>query len=230
MHRCALSTARVQLRANALRPETQLHSALALGYICSNDANRKRLVELGGLPTLLNLAQSLAWRSKETLGGVLLSLANMTMSDLVRKEVATSGGAWKAVLALIISNDKEFWFNALRILANLALEESMQLRLVQGGVVAGILKAFAQQDPDIQVLPPAGSRTRCSSREQHATKFDDHFPITGAGNAAAWKPRPVCFGRCGGDAHDQSAQVSARLRCMPPRYLGSPFGFRLQGD
>jgi len=132
------------------RSSIQLHASSALGWVCQTEANRERLMKLGGVPVLLDLAYPHPWRSRETLRGVSLSLANVTISPAVREEVANSGGAWKSLLSLLNSSDSEVWFDALRVLANLALHPMLQPQMVSAGVLTAVLKYLTHEDADLQ--------------------------------------------------------------------------------
>ena len=104
-------------------PSIQLHAAACIGYLSRNEANRARIVALGGVPVLLARAMPWPWVSVELLRGVARSMGNLTISPTVRREVAQRGG-WKSLLALAQTSHSEVWFDALRALANLALFES----------------------------------------------------------------------------------------------------------
>ena len=106
-------------------PEIQRHAAHCIGFLSRNEANRERVVALGGVPVLLALAMPWPWRSNQLLHGISRSMGNLSMSPAVRQEVSEQGG-WKSLLALAQTTDEAVWFDSLRALANLALHEPPQ--------------------------------------------------------------------------------------------------------
>ena len=156
-------------------PQIQLNAAACLGYISRCEWNRERVVELGGVPVLLELATPYPWRQQELLRGIALCMANLCMSPAVRL-VAEEQGGWKSLLSLAQStrvpsvqkakDESEGWFDALRALANLALHPPLQKAMVGAGAL-NVAFSYAMRDSSdlqVQALRLAGNLSECVSR------------------------------------------------------------------
>ncbi|KAL3917715.1 MAG: hypothetical protein SGPRY_006295 [Prymnesium sp.] len=81
------------------------------------------------------------------LRSIASALANLTMSA----GVSQTRDSWKPIEQLLRSDDREVWFDGLRVLANLALTESMQLEMVGAGLV-GLAHTFLREETNLQVV------------------------------------------------------------------------------
>lgn len=141
----------------------QLNAATSIGYLSRNEANRERVVALGGVPVLLELAMPYPWRSNELLRGIALSMASLCMSPAVRQEAERQGG-WKSLLALAQSTrDEDAWFDSLRALANLALHRPLQRQMLGAGALDTALHFAGKESLDLrcQAVRLAGNLSQC---------------------------------------------------------------------
>ena len=168
------------------QPEIQLHAAASIGYLSRNEANRERVVALGGVPVLLDLAYPYVWRSKELRRGIALSMANLSLSPAVRYEAA-SRGDWKNLLALArAKSEPASWFDSLRFLANLALHDDLQWEMLAGGALDVVLTFAAKPDVDLktQAVRLAGNLSAHVAVEpSHARLFARPVVISTLGEA-----------------------------------------------
>ena len=209
------------------KASVQLHASCALGWVCKTEANRERVVKLGGVPVLLDLAYPHPWRSREQLHGVTLALANATMSNTVRQEVANQSGSWKSLLKLLSSSDKEVWFDALRVLANLALHPSLQSQMVAAGVLTHVARFLPLDSDDLQAQAARllGNVSHCAAVDNAAARAITAPKLVEAAGKACVKATAANEGQ-GSPSCPDFARAYAKLALVPAyaSWLFTPAG------
>jgi len=156
----------------------------------------------------------------------------VTMSPAVRDEVSTSVGAWKSLQQLLASKDNEVWFDALRVLANLALHPALQAPMISAGVLSSAGKFLPLDDPDLQSQAARllGNLSACVETDPSAMRALTQPRIVDTVGAACIKAtasnegagNPACpdFARAysGASCDDVRVQLSAVIaRCLKER-------------
>ena len=214
-------------------PGIQLHAACCIGHLSVNEANRERIVALGGVPIILELGMPWPWRERRLLRGISRAMGHLTASPTVRAEVAHRGG-WKSILALAQTADPEVWFDALRALANLAMHAppagARGAPLSRAMLEAGALEVAmsflsrpkAPTDLKVQAVRLAGNLSGCcrDGADAWATKqFSRGDVIRRLGDAAseaADAARDALGGKVGaGETLTDFAAAYARLSRVP---------------
>ena len=206
---------------------TQMHAAQCIGFLSRNEANRERVVALGGVPVLLSLAMPWPWREKALLQGISRSMGNLSMSPAVRQEVSEQGG-WKSLLALAQTSDEAVWFDALRALANLSLHVPPNggtplAKQLHGEGALEVALNFLSRTPEvadlrIQAVRLAGNLSTCcrDGADGSATaSFSRPEVLKRVGDAAIDAATKVADQGSGSEMLTDFAQAYAKLSRVP---------------
>lgn len=198
-------------------PAIQQHAACSIGHISRNECNRERVVALGGVLVMLELAMPWPWRAVELLRGVARSMANLTMSPTVREAIATQGG-WKSLLVLAQSSDAGCHFDTVRAIANLAEQSALQLPLLHAGALNIAIGFVKKGDADLKAQGArlAGNLSLCcrGGEEKSATReFSAPAVIKALGEAGI--AAGTANGGRGSEALPSYAAAYAKLSLVP---------------
>ncbi|XP_028063551.1 kinesin-like protein KIN-UB isoform X1 [Camellia sinensis] len=152
-------------------PNVRLHAVKVVANLAAEETNQERIVEAGGLTSLLMLLRRL---EDETVRRVAAgAIANLAMNEANQELIMAQGGIGLLATTAADAEDPQTLRMVAGAIANLCGNDKLQTRLRSEGGVKALLEMVRCRHPDVlaQVARGIANFAKCESRgSTHGTK------------------------------------------------------------
>ncbi|KAG5538534.1 hypothetical protein RHGRI_019197 [Rhododendron griersonianum] len=152
-------------------PNVRIHAVKVVANLAAEEANQQRIVEAGGLTSLLMLLRSL---EDETVRRVAAgAIANLAMNEANQEFIMAEGGIKLLAMTAADAEDPQTLRMVAGAIANLCGNDKLQMRLRSEGGIKALLQMVRCRHPDVlsQVARGIANFAKCESRvSTHGTK------------------------------------------------------------
>ncbi|KAH7864759.1 hypothetical protein Vadar_033468 [Vaccinium darrowii] len=152
-------------------PNVRIHAVKVVANLAAEEANQQRIVEAGGLTSLLMLLRSL---EDETVRRVAAgAIANLAMNEANQEFIMAQGGISLLAMTAGDAEDPQTLRMVAGAIANLCGNDKLQMRLRSEGGIKALLQMVRCRHPDVlsQVARGIANFAKCESRTStHGTK------------------------------------------------------------
>ncbi|XAR54123.1 hypothetical protein NMG60_11029133 [Bertholletia excelsa] len=156
----------------------RIHAVKVVANLAAEEANQERIVEAGGLNSLLMLLGSM---EDETVRRVAAgAIANLAMNEANQELIMAQGGIGLLAITAADAEDPQTLRMVAGAIANLCGNEKLQIRLRSDGGIRALLQMVRCRHPDVlsQVARGIANFAKCESRSStHGTKAGRSFLI-----------------------------------------------------
>ncbi|XP_058223983.1 kinesin-like protein KIN-UB [Rhododendron vialii] len=152
-------------------PNVRIHAVKVVANLAAEEGNQQRIVEAGGLTSLLMLLRSL---EDETVRRVAAgAIANLAMNEANQEFIMAEGGIKLLAMTAADAEDPQTLRMVAGAIANLCGNDKLQMRLRSEGGIKALLQMVRCRHPDVlsQVARGIANFAKCESRvSTHGTK------------------------------------------------------------
>ncbi|KAL7238693.1 hypothetical protein ACSBR2_004731 [Camellia fascicularis] len=156
----------------------RIHAVKVVANLAAEEANQERIVEAGGLTSLLMLLRSF---EDETVRRVAAgAIANLAMNEANQELIMAQGGIGLLAITAADAEDPQTLRMVAGAIANLCGNDKLQMRLRSEGGITALLQMVRRRHPDVlsQVARGIANFAKCESRAStHGTKTGRSFLI-----------------------------------------------------
>ncbi|CAL5397976.1 unnamed protein product [Camellia sinensis] len=156
----------------------RIHAVKVMANLAAEEANQERIVEAGGLTSLLMLLRSF---EDETVRRVAAgAIANLAMNEANQELIMAQGGIGLLAITAADAEDPQTLRMVAGAIANLCGNDKLQMRLRSEGGITALLQMVRCRHPDVlsQVARGIANFAKCESRAStHGTKTGRSFLI-----------------------------------------------------
>ncbi|CAL5340187.1 unnamed protein product [Camellia sinensis] len=156
----------------------RIHAVKVMANLAAEEANQERIVEAGGLTSLLMLLRSF---EDETVRRVAAgAIANLAMNESNQELIMAQGGIGLLAITSADAEDPQTLRMVAGAIANLCGNDKLQMRLRSEGGITALLQMVRCRHPDVlsQVARGIANFAKCESRaSSHGTKTGRSFLI-----------------------------------------------------
>nr|XP_043629069.1 kinesin-like protein KIN-UB [Erigeron canadensis] len=146
-------------------PNVRLHAVKVVANLAAEDTNQERIVEAGGLSSLLELLRSRSF--DETICRIAAgAIANLAMNETNQELIMTQGGINLLAMTAADAEDPQTLRMVAGAIANLCGNDKLQSRLRSEGGIKALLGMVRTRHPDVlsQVARGVANFAKCESR------------------------------------------------------------------
>ncbi|XP_071709610.1 kinesin-like protein KIN-UA [Rutidosis leptorrhynchoides] len=146
-------------------PNVRLHAVKVVANLAAEDANQERIVEAGGLTSLLELLRSRSF--DETICRIAAgAIANLAMNETNQELIVVQGGISLLAITAVDAEDPQTLRMIAGAIANLCGNDKLQTRLHSEGGIKALLEMVRSRHPDVlsQVARGIANFAKCESR------------------------------------------------------------------
>nr|XP_043626459.1 kinesin-like protein KIN-UB [Erigeron canadensis] len=143
----------------------RLHAVKVVANLAAEDANQERIVEAGGLTSLLELLRSRNF--DETICRIAAgAIANLAMNETNQELIVVQGGISLLAMTAVDAEDPQTLRMIAGAIANLCGNDKLQTRLQSEGGIKALLGMVRSRHPDVlsQVARGIANFAKCESR------------------------------------------------------------------
>ncbi|XP_028102879.1 kinesin-like protein KIN-UB isoform X2 [Camellia sinensis] len=156
----------------------RIHAVKVMANLAAEEANQERIVEAGGLTSLLMLLKTF---EDETVRRVAAgAIANLAMNEANQELIMAQGGIGLLAITAADAEDPQTLRMVAGAIANLCGNDKLQMRLRSEGGITALLQMVRCRHPDVlsQVARGIANFAKCESRAStHGTKTGRSFLI-----------------------------------------------------
>ncbi|KAA8522301.1 hypothetical protein F0562_012974 [Nyssa sinensis] len=144
--------------------DIRIHAVKVVANLAAEEANQERIVEAGGLASLLMLLKS---SEDETIHRVAAgAIANLAMNETNQELIMAQGGICLLSMTAANAKDPQTLRMVAGAIANLCGNEKLQMKLRGGGGIKALLGMIRCRHPDVlaQVARGIANFAKCESR------------------------------------------------------------------
>lgn len=145
-------------------PEVRIHAVKVVANLAAEEANQEKIVEAGGLTSLLNLLRS---SDDETIHRVAAgAIANLAMNETNQELIMAQGGISLLSMTATNAEDPQTLRMVAGAIANLCGNDKLQMKLRGEGGIKALLGMVRCGHPDVlaQVARGIANFAKCESR------------------------------------------------------------------
>lgn len=145
-------------------PEVRIHAVKVVANLAAEEANQEKIVEAGGLTSLLNLLRS---SDDETVHRVAAgAIANLAMNETNQELIMAQGGIGLLSMTAANADDPQTLRMVAGAIANLCGNDKLQMKLRGEGGIKALLGMVRCGHPDVlaQVARGIANFAKCESR------------------------------------------------------------------
>ncbi|XP_076919702.1 kinesin-like protein KIN-UA isoform X1 [Bidens hawaiensis] len=146
-------------------PNVRLHAVKVVANLAAEDSNQERIVEAGGLSSLLDLLRSRSF--DETICRIAAgAIANLAMNEANQELIMAQGGISLLAMTAADAEDPQTLRMVSGAIANLCGNDKLQTRLRSEGGIKALLGMVRSRHPDVlsQVARGVANFAKCESR------------------------------------------------------------------
>ncbi|KAI3719390.1 hypothetical protein L6452_20287 [Arctium lappa] len=146
-------------------PNVRLHAVKVVANLAAEDTNQERIVEAGGLTSLLELLRSRSF--DETICRIAAgAIANLAMNETNQELIVVQGGISLLAMTAVDAEDPQTLRMIAGAIANLCGNDKLQTRLRSEGGIKALLGMVRSRHPDVlsQVARGIANFAKCESR------------------------------------------------------------------
>lgn len=146
-------------------PNVRLHAVKVVANLAAEDTNQERIVEAGGLSSLLALLRSRSF--DETICRIAAgAIANLAMNEANQELIMGQGGISLLAMTAADAEDPQTLRMVAGAIANLCGNDKLQTRLRSEGGIKALLGMVRSRHPDVlsQVARGVANFAKCESR------------------------------------------------------------------
>ncbi|GJX12540.1 kinesin-like protein KIN-UB [Tanacetum coccineum] len=146
-------------------PNVRLHAVKVVANLAAEDTNQERIVEAGGLASLLALLESRSF--EETICRIAAgAIANLAMNEANQELIMAQGGISLLAMTAADAEDPQTLRMVAGAIANLCGNDKLQSRLRSEGGIKALLGMVRSKHPDVlsQVARGVANFAKCESR------------------------------------------------------------------
>nr|GEV93321.1 kinesin-like protein KIN-UB [Tanacetum cinerariifolium] len=146
-------------------PNVRLHAVKVVANLAAEDTNQERIVEAGGLTSLLDLLRSRSF--DETICRIAAgAIANLAMNETNQELIVVQGGIGLLAMTAVDAEDPQTLRMIAGAIANLCGNDKLQTRLRSEGGIKALLGMVRSRHPDVlsQVARGIANFAKCESR------------------------------------------------------------------
>ncbi|XP_071717097.1 kinesin-like protein KIN-UA [Rutidosis leptorrhynchoides] len=146
-------------------PNVRLHAVKVVANLAAEDTNQERIVEAGGLSSLLELLKSRSF--DETICRIAAgAIANLAMNEANQELIVAQGGISLLAMTAADADDPQTLRMVAGAIANLCGNDILQTRLRSEGGLKALLGMVRSRHPDVlsQVARGVANFAKCESR------------------------------------------------------------------
>ncbi|KAI3701047.1 hypothetical protein L2E82_45690 [Cichorium intybus] len=146
-------------------PNVRLHAVKVVANLAAEDTNQERIVEAGGLSSLLALLRSRSF--DETICRIAAgAIANLAMNEANQELIMGQGGISLLAMTAADAEDPQTLRMVAGAIANLCGNDKLQARLRSEGGIKALLGMVRSRHPDVlsQVARGVANFAKCESR------------------------------------------------------------------